>query len=88
MDSEINNPDNARSGWEYYLGEALQKINKEMRDKGRKEWSMGRLLKRVKGLNEAKLRDLHFECEKAEKKGIPYGKVFFAKTKQILGVVY
>lgn len=77
-----NNPKNARSGWEYYLGVALQKINEEMRRKDRKEWNMGQLLSRVKGMDEAKLRDLHFECEKAERNGIPYGKVFFAKTKR------
>lgn len=75
-----NDPNDARSGWEYYLGEALIKINEEMRDKKRKEWSIGRLLKRVKGMDESKLKTLHFECEKADKNGTPYGKVFFAKT--------
>ena len=77
-----NDPNNARSGWEYYLGEALIKINEEMRSKGRKEWSMGQLLRRVKGYNEEKLKNLHFACESAERKGTPYGKVFFAKTKK------
>ena len=77
-----NDPKNSRSEWEFYLGLALEKINAEMAKKNMKSWTAKRLAGRLKGMNAAKLRSLHFECESAERKGTPYGKVFFAKTKK------
>ncbi|MCI0619705.1 hypothetical protein L0Y40_01565 [Candidatus Wolfebacteria bacterium] len=77
-----NNPQNSRSEWEFYLGLALENINAEMTKKGMTSWTAKRLAARLKGMNAATLRKLHFECERAERGGTPYGKVFFAKTKK------
>lgn len=78
-----HDPNKSRSEWEFYLGLALEKINTELSAKGMEPWTAKRLAARLKGMDAEKLRMLHFECESAERKGTPYGKVFFAKTKKI-----
>ena len=76
-----HDPVNSTKEWDYYVGVAFHKINEEREFAKFKPYTMGRFLKKLKGLTTEGLRRLHFECESKERLGINYGKVFESKVK-------
>ena len=66
-----HDPNNADQEWNHYVGLAFHKINDERKLAGYNKYAMGRFLKRLKGLNTKKLRDLHFYCEAKERQDNP-----------------